>query len=291
MPTFAMACDAYIKIQASAWKPGSRNAANWRSSLDHASAILAMPVDAISTADVVGIVTRLLRDGKAPTAKAVRQRVKMVMDYAIAQGYRHTNPANGEIDALFPRSSHKVQHHAAVPYAAVPEVMRKVDAIADPTWRGLAGAFKMMVLTAARTREVLGMRWNEIEGSTWTIPAARMKGNRDHRVPLSEAALRLLEEARKRTGGTGLVFRSPRGLRLDEASLRRVVKRIQIDATPHGFRSSFRDWCSETGVSRDVAEWSLAHSFMGDTEASYARSDLLEQRRDVMARWAAHCAA
>ena len=290
VPTFAMAADSYIALQATGWKFGSRNESNWRSSLAHAAPIADIPVDAIVTDDVVGIVLALIRDGKAPTARATRQRIRVIFDWAIAQGHRSDNPANGAIDAILPRSNHRTEHRESVPHGDVAAVLAQVDAIPEPTWRGIVGAFRFAVLTASRTAEVLGARFEEIdvEGRTWTIPAARMKAGRDHRVPLSAAALTVLRAARERHGASGLVFRSPRGQRLDEASLRRVAKRIAMPGTVHGFRGSFKSWCLDTGVDRAVAEMSLAHSFMGDTEAAYVRTDLLEKRRPVMAAWSDH---
>ena len=169
------------------------------------------------------------------------------------------------------------------------DVLAKVRLIDDPKWAGLTGAFRFAVLTACRTSEVLGARWGEfdMDGRTWTIPAERMKAGRPHRVPLSDAALDVLTDARKRSRA-GLVFKSPTGKAIEGGGLRRVLKRIECSATFHGFRASFKTWCMDTGIARDLAEWSLAHSFMGDTEASYVRTDLLEPRRAVMARWSAY---
>ena len=292
MPTFAQATDSYIKLQASGWKAGSRNESNWRSSLVHAKAIADSPVDGIMTDDVFEIVAKLLRAGKAPTAKAVRQRIRLVFDWCIAQGHRSDNPANGAIDAILPKANHKVEHRASVAHGDMGEVLRKVRAIADPKWRGLTGAFELAVLTAARTSEVLGMRWSEVDfdTATWTVPAARMKAGKPHRVPLSAPALALLRAAHKRSQ-SGLVFRSPTGKRIDEAGLRRVAKRIELAGTVHGMRGAFKSWAMDTGIDRAVAEFALAHSFMGDVEASYVRTDLLEKRRPVMEAWGRHCDA
>ena len=286
VPTFAQAADSYIKLKAVSWKATSRNEANWRSSLVHAKAIANERVDGIMTDDVAEIILGLIRSGMAPTAKAVRQRIRLVFDWCIAQGFRSDNPANGSIDAILPKANHRTAHHEAVEYRDVADVLAKVRLIDDPKWAGLTGAFQLAVMTACRTSEVLGATWNEIDldAAVWTIPGSRMKSGRDHRVPLSDAALDVLTVSRKRSR-TGLVFRSPTGKRIDGGGLRRVLKRIECSATFHGFRSSFRDWCSETGVDRAAAEWSLAHTFQSDTEKAYARSDLLELRRPVMQRW------
>ena len=290
VPTFAQAADSYIALQRVTWKAGSRNEDNWRSSLAHAKSIANETVDGIQTDDIAAIVTGLLRAGKAPTAKAVRQRIRLVFDWCIGQGFRTDNPGNGAIDAILPKSNHRTEHRESVPYSQVPDALRRVEAIEAPTWDGMKLAFRFAVLTASRTSEVLGATWNEIDldAATWTVPASRMKAGREHRVPLSQAALDVLRAARKRSR-TGLVFRSPRGLAIDDGGLRRVAKRVELNGTVHGFRGSFKSWSMETGIKRELAELSLAHSFMGDVEASYVRTDLLEQRRPVMEQWGMTC--
>ena len=288
VPTFDEACDAYIKLQAAGWKIGSRNETNWRSSLAHATAIADSPVDGIMTDDVADIVLALIRAGKAPTAKAVRQRIRLIFDWCIGQGFRSDNPANGAIDAVLPKTKHRTEHRASVEHGDVAAVLAMVEAINEPTWHGIVGAFKFAVLTASRTAEVLGMSWSEVDGDTWTIPASRMKAGKAHRVPLSAQALQVLQEARQRTHGAGLVFRSPRGKRLGDASLRRVAKRIEMPGTVHGMRGAFKSWAMDSGIDRAVAEFALAHAYMGDTEAAYVRTDLIEKRRPVMQVWADH---
>ena len=291
VPTFMEAADAYIKLQAAGWKVGSRNESNWRSSFAHAKAIADRPVDTIEVGDVVGVVTGLIAAGKVPLARSLRQRIEKVMGWCIAAGHRSgPNPANGEIAALIPKVAHRTEHRASVEHGDVADVLRQVEALDEPTWHGIKGAFRFAVLTACRTSEVLGATWNEIDldAAVWTVPASRMKAGRDHRVPLSGAALSVLHTARERHGASGLVFRSPRGRALDEAALRRAAKRIGMAGTVHGMRGAFKSWAMETGIDRAVAEFSLAHAYMGDTEASYVRTDLLEQRRPVMEKWARH---
>ena len=295
VPTFAEAMNSYIKLQSSGWKPTSRNEGNWRSSLAHAKAIHDRPVDAVTADDVVGIVSRLIEFGKAPLARSVRQRIRSVLDWAIASGHRTgPNPANGELDAVLPKSNHKAKHHEAVPVDEVAGVLAKIAAIDAPTWHGMKGAMQLCILTACRTKEAIWANWEEFDfdTKTWTIPASRMKAGKVHRVPLSDAALDVLQEARERTHGKGLVFRAPRGGRLNEKALREVMKRVGSDATPHGLRGSFKSWAMEAGIARDVTEFSLAHhSHMSDVEVSYVRTDLLEQRRPVIQAWADHVTA
>ena len=175
VPTFAGAADAYIALQAPGWKAGSRNESNWRNSLAHAAAIAERPVDAITTDDVLAMVSDLLRAGKALTARSVRQRIRAVLDWAIASGHRAgPNPANGELDAVVPKSGYRIAHHASVPVADVADVLAAAAAIEDPAWRDMTGALRFAVLTAARTSEVLGARWGEVDfdAATWTVPAA-----------------------------------------------------------------------------------------------------------------------
>ena len=154
-------------------------------------------------------------------------------------------------------------------------------------------AFELLVLTAARSGEVRLATWDEVDldAAVWTIPAARMKAKRDHRVPLSGRALAILHDARRRSDGTGLVFRSPRGKPLSDMTLSKLIKELGIAAVPHGFRSSFRDWAAErTNTPREVVEAGLAHTVRNPTEAAYARSDLFERRRRLMDDWAVYLA-
>ena len=153
--------------------------------------------------------------------------------------------------------------------------------------------FEFVVLTAARSGEVRLATWDEmdLDAGVWTIPAARMKAKRDHRVPLSERALAILHDVQRLSDGAGLVFRSLRGKPLSDMTLSKLIKELGIAAVPHGFRSSFRDWAAEqTNTPREVVEAALAHTVRNPTEAAYARSDLFERRRRLMDEWAAYCA-
>ena len=182
-----------------------------------------------------------------------------------------------------------VQHMLALPHGAVADALATVR-----TSRALVttkDAFELLVLTAARSGEVRLATWDEmdLDAGVWTIPAARMKAKRDHRVPLSGRALEILHDARRRSDGTGLVFRSPRGKPLSDMTLSKLIKELGIAAVPHGFRSSFRDWAAEqTNTPREVVEAALAHTVRNPTEAAYARSDLFERRRLLMNDWAAY---
>ena len=159
--------------------------------------------------------------------------------------------------------------------------------------RGLRLAFEFLVLTATRSGEVRNARWDEIDrdGAVWTIPAERMKNGREHRVPLSDRALELLDEAAKLATADGWVFPSPRGRVLPQKYLSELMRALQVDAVPHGFRSSFRDWAAEcTDVPREVCELALAHVNGDRVEAAYRCSDLFDRRCALMADWAAYVA-
>ena len=289
-PTFAVMADEYIKLQAQSWRAGSRNEKNWRSSLVHAKAIADAPVDKISIDDVIGVLAPIYRD-RETLGRTLRQRIRSIFSYSQSKAWRLDNPADERLDAALPRNGHATAHRESVEHEQVADVLAQVRAISDPKWLGAKLALEFLVLTSARSGEVLGMNWSEVEGETWTVPAGRMKTRKPHRVPLSVQARAVLQKARERTHGTGLVFRGSTGKRLDGSKLRLLLKRIGVEATIHGFRGSFKSWAMETGVDRALAELSLAHSYMGNIEAAYVRTDMLEQRRPVMAAWGAHVAA
>ena len=228
---------------------------------------------------------------KHETARRVRQRIGTVMKWAVAQGYRADNPAGDAIGAALPKNSAIRKHQRALPYG---EVVAAVEAV-RASGAGITAklAFEYLVLTACRSGEVRLARWEEFDlgAAEWLIPGERMKTKRPHRVPLSGRALEILCEARPLSGGTGLVFPSPRGKALSDNTLSKLLRDLGIQAVPHGFRSSFRDWASEcTNAPRSVMEAALAHVNPNRVEAAYARSDLFERRRALMESWAAYLA-
>ena len=288
VPTFAEAVEAVIAIHSPTWRSRGKYEANWRSTLrNHVlPRIGPKPVSAITTADVMGV---LLADDfwnrKRVTAQRVRQRIGAVMKWAVAQGYREDNPAGDAISAALPKNSGRVRHQRALPHAEVAAALDRVRSTgASPTTKL---ALEMLVLTACRSGEVRRARWPEfdLKSKIWTIPEERTKSGREHRVPLSSGTLKVLDLAKALGNGDGLVFPGLRGRRLGDATLSLLLRRHGIPCVPHGMRSSFRDWCSETGVRREVAEAALAHVLKNKVEAAYARSDLLERRREVMEAW------
>ena len=227
---------------------------------------------------------------KPETARRVRRCIRATMDWAIGHGLIETNWAGEAISGALARMPAVKAHLRALPYQDVAAALDTVEA----SRAGLAAklALRLVVLTAARSGEVRLARWDEIDltARTWTVPAERMKAGREHRIPLSDAAVSVLKQAQTLDDGSGLVFPSPvrRGNPLSDMSLTKLLRDngLADRATVHGFRSSFRDWCAETGKAREIAEAALAHT-VGGVEAAYFRSDLFERRRRLMDSWAA----
>ena len=288
IPTFETATATVIAMHAETWKDGGKSERQWQASL----AAYAFPtigrksVAIITTADVLATLMPIWNT-KRETARRVRQRIGAVMKWAIAEGHRADNPAGDAIGAALPRNGVHKAHHKALPYDRVGAAL--VSVRASKAWAGTKGAFEFLVLTAARSGEVRGARWEEIDmdAATWTVPASRMKAKRDHRVPLSARALDVLREAGELRDGSGLVFPSMTGKLMSDMTLSKLLKGLGIEAVPHGFRSSFREWAAErSSIPREVAEEALAHVNPNRVEAAYQRSDLFDRRRDLMSAWA-----
>ena len=293
VPTFTQAAEQVIAVRRPTWS-NPKHAAQWKSTLAaYAYPVIgSRPVDEISSAEVLAVLTPIWT-AKPETASRVRQRMETVFDWAVAQGWRADNPAGKAVTRVLPRLPRVKDHHRALHYAQVSVALKRVRESAASLSTRLS--FEFLVLTAARSGEVRFAGWSEIawETATWTIPAARMKARREHRVPLSGRALEVLEEAKVLYGkGNVLVFPSPRqGQALSDMGHVALLRRLDIDAVPHGFRSSFRDWCIErTDAPWAVAEAALAHTVGNSTEAAYARSDLFERRRVLMEAWAGYLA-
>ena len=228
---------------------------------------------------------------KRETARRVKQRISAICRWAVAQGHRTDDPAGIVIDAALPRNGVERRHMPALPYDEVADCLAKVKASKRASAASKL-ALEFLVLTAARSSEVRKATWNEIdiEGAVWTLPAERMKANREHRVPLSGRALDVLYDAGELSEGSGLVFPgSRRGRPLSENTHAKLLRELGFDAVTHGFRSSFRDWASEqTHTPHAVMEAALAHTIRNKAEAAYARSDLFEKRRLLMEAWATY---
>jgi integrase len=229
---------------------------------------------------------------KTETATRVRGRIESVLDWCTVRGHRKgDNPARwkGYLDQLLPAPGKiaKVEHHPALPIDKVGTFMQDLR-----TRQGTAAsALEFAILSAARSGEVRGMTWSEVDlkAGVWVIPADRMKAEKEHRVPLSKPLVGILNEHPQREG-IDLVFPAPRGGVLSDMSLTAVTRRMGVEAVPHGFRSTFRDWAAErTNFPRDMAEQALAHTLGDKVEAAYRRGDMLEKRRQMMQAWADFC--
>ena len=246
------------------------------------------PVSSVSSADVLDTLRRIWHV-RPETARRVRQRISAVMDWAVAMEYRSDNPCHRLGPVLGPQQD-LVEHMRALPHGEVAGAIRTIwGSGATPA---VKLAFEFLVLTAARSGEVRGARWAEIDrpGRVWTVPATRMKSKREHRIPLCGRAMAILEAARPLGDGCSpLVFPKECGTPISITRLPRLLHNLKVAAVPHGFRSSFRDWAAEeTDHPREVVEAALAHVVGNQTEAAYARSDLFERRRHLMAEWATY---
>ena len=289
--TFAEAATQYIAAHEAGWR-NPKHRQQWRNTLtSYAEPILgAIPVGDID-ANLVLRALAPIWHSKPETATRVRSRIELVLDYATARGWRTgTNPAiwRGNLKLMLPARAkvRAVKHHAAVDWREAPGFMA---ALRERDGMG-ARALEFAILTAARSGEVREARWSEIDltRALWTLPAARMKGGREHRVPLSDAALAVLEAQAKLRDDSGLVFHGHRpGVPMSDMTLTAVLRRMgRGDLTAHGFRSSFRDWVADNGKPADLAEAALAHAIGDKTVAAYHRSDLFDPRRRLMADWA-----
>ena len=287
IPTFKQVAGTVIELRRPTWS-NARHAKQWTESLQlHAFPVIGdKRVDEVTNADTLAVLAPIWT-AKAETATRVRQRMATVFDFAIVQGWRTNNPAGGALAKALPRRPRRKQHHTALPYGDVPAALARILASTADYVTKLA--FEFLVLTAARAGEVRGMVWDEVdlESCTWTIPADRMKARREHRVPLSPRASQILAKAKEFTGGQGVVFSSKRtGRPLSNMAFEMLLRRLEIDAVPHGFRSSFRDWTiAETATPWSVGEAALAHQLGNSLESAYARHDLFDRRRGLMNDW------
>ena len=287
-PTFAEAAENVIEMHRPTWKEGAGSESQWRATLaahiyPH---IGRKPVHAVDAADVMALLVPIWTSRHA-TAMRVRHRISAVMKWAIAQGYRPDNPAGEALGAALPKVDASPTHHRALPYEEVGAALARIRDGGGNLSAKLALEF--IVLCAVRSGEARNARWDDIdlETATWTIPAERMKSGREHRVPLADRALAVLDEAAAIRDGD-LVFPSPgRGRALSRATLGRLLRDRRVGAVTHGFRSSFRDWAAErTETPHAVMEAALAHAVRNAVEAAYAPSDLFERRRALMRQWA-----
>lgn len=300
VPTFTSAAAQYIRSHRAGWK-NRKHARQWVSTLKtYVRPIIgSKPVDTITTEDVL-VILQSIWTSKTETAKRTQGRMENILDWCSARKYRDaSNPARwrGHLDHLLaaPTKVKRVEHHPAMPWSALPSFMMELRS--NPSIS--SKALQLLILTACRTSEVIGAQWSEvdIESAVWTIPAGRMKADREHRVPLTEPMLDILK-ALPRIEGNPFVFPGARaGRPLSNMALLQLMRGLghgvngaKSAAVPHGFRSSFRDWCGEvSSYPREVAEAALAHVNGDKTEAAYARGDLFTKRRKLMTDWSSFC--
>ena len=286
IPTFREAAAAVIEMHSPNWR-NAKSVTSWESTLKSYAypKIGSMPVDAIEPADVMRCLLPIWNT-KRETARKVRQRIGTVMKWAIAEGHRKDNPAGDAIGAALPKVGHKTTHQRAMVHGEVAAALRKVRKCNALSSTKLA--FEFLVLTACRSRELREATWDEVdrEAGVWTVPGARTKTGTDHRVPLSHRAMAVVGEARA-FRENDLLFPTATGRTMSDSTLSKLLRELGIDAVPHGFRSTFRDWCGEmTNAPREVAEAALGHKVGNVVEQAYARSDLFEKRRALMESWA-----
>lgn len=296
--TFGQCADAYLEAMRPGWR-NAKHAAQWTMTLTkYAAPIRPRMVDTISTRDILEVLQPVWQ--RTPeTAERLRGRIENVLDAAKAKGLRTgENPARwrGHLEQLLPKRQRLSRgHHTALPYADVPAFMADLRQREATTARALEFA----ILTAARSGEVLGAIWAEVDlsAAVWTVPAARMKAGREHRVPLSARAVELLQgldaapNAEKGRPPGDPVFPSVKGGKpLSSMAMAMLLRRMDSVVTAHGFRSAFRDWASETtGFPHEVCEMALAHTIGNKAEAAYRRGDLFDKRRGLMDAWAGYC--
>ena len=283
--TFEECAEEYVSSHSSGWRSETHKE-QWTTSLrDYINPLIGKtPVETINT-DLVLKVLKPIWDSKPETASRVRGRIEAVLDWAGAHKYRQgDNPARwrGHLKNLLPHKSkvRAVKHHEALPYSELPGFLIKLRNLDNLSARAL----EFIILTAARTGEVIEAKSAEVNSRVWTIPAERMKSGREHRVPLSAPALALLKL------GQDFLFQLRRGKPLSKSAIPMMLERMGLDVTVHGFRSTFRDWAAErTDFPNEVVEMALAHAVGDKTEAAYRRGDLFDKRRALMDAWASFC--
>jgi integrase len=291
--TFKEAAQGYLDAHSESWK-NPKHAAQWANTLEtYAYPIMKnLLVRDVAQEHVLAVLEPIWKT-KNETASRLRGRIESVLDWSTVRKYRSgENPARwkGHLDMLLaaPSKIQKVVHHKALPLNEMSTFMAALR-----QREGLAArALEFTILCASRSGEVRGATWAEIDlaNAVWTIPADRMKAGKEHRVPLSDAALQVLNNL-PRFKDNPLVFPAPRGGEMSDMTMTAVMRRMEVNAVPHGFRSTFRDWAGErTNYSREVAEQALAHAIGNQVEAAYRRGDALEKRRQMMKDWAEFCA-
>ena len=288
--TFKAAADTYICSNEVNWR-NDKHKQQWKNTLaTYAYPLIGdLPVATVGTSEVLSVLELIWRE-KPETANRIRGRIEVILDAAKVRGQRTgENPARwrGHLAQILPgRSRLSRGHHKAAPYDQMPDVFKELH-----TRQAVAAlALEFTILTAARTGEVIGATWEEIDlnKAMWVIPANRMKAYREHRVPLSKRACTILEKVKML--GSNWIFPGVKGHQMSNMAMSMLLRRMKFEVTVHGFRSSFRDWAAEcTAYSHEVCEMALAHTIKDQGEAAYRRGDVFEKRRQLMDDWASYC--
>ncbi len=293
VPTFSEATQKVHSEHKAGWK-NAKHVAQWLNTLEaYAYPLIGSKrIDEVQTPDLLRVLAPIWLT-KPETARRVRQRLGTVFDWAKAAGFRTgDNPIEG-VEKGLPKQADRDEHFSAMPFGEVPAFVTRLQTEGEEKIAPLA--FEFLILTATRTSEVLNATWPEVDQTTqlWTIPAERMKAKRQHRVPLAERSLAILARAKELGCGSTFIFPGRSGEKpLSNMVFLMSLRRMNVAATAHGFRSAFRDWASEsTNHPREIAEMALAHSIENKVEAAYRRGDLLEKRRQLMDEWAMFAAA
>lgn len=286
IPTFAKGVSEVIDLRSKRWK-NPKTTKRWRSVLEaYAMPVLAnMPISEIRSSHVMEVLTPIWVE-KPETGRQVREHISMVMEWAKVEGHRNDNPADKAILKALPKHGRK-NHYKALPFAELRKAIGTVrSTYAHPATKL---AFEFIAFTACRSGEARLATWDEFDlsAATWTIPASKMKNGLEHRVPLSNSTLDVLGQARELGNGAGLVFPSARGKLMSDSTVSKLLRDNNIQTTPHGLRSAFRDWAAEcSDQPREIAEYALAHIEGSAAELAYRRTDYFDRRRKLMEDWA-----
>ena len=291
--TFDQCAEAYIGAHEISWK-NQKHRQQWRNTLaTYVSPVFgSIPVQAVDTDHIVKVIEPIWSK-KTETARRLRGRIEVILDWAKVRGFRSgENPARwrGHMSHLLPARTkvRPIKHHAALPYDQLPSFMAELQMVEGTS----AAALEFLILTAARTSEVICAHWSEVDlkKRVWVVPSERMKGGREHRIPLSRAAIVALNRIKEPKGLYLFPGRTPDKPLSNMALLMTLGRMNRGDITAHGFRSTFRDWAAEqTNLPNEVVEMALAHAVASKTEAAYRRSDLFDKRRRLMDEWAEYC--
>ena len=286
VPTFKDAVEKVIALHQGTWKNPKQKKREWQTSFDlHVFPSLGRTrVCDIEARDVLRVVSAIWVE-KNETAQKVKRRISAVLDWAVTRGYRSDNPV-GAVNAALPKTVGKLKgNYKTIPHAEVAAAIAKTNA--STAYASTKACFEFSILTATRSQEARGARWQEIDMDkrTWEIPGERTKTGRAFRVPLSSRALDILRGQKVVVEDSPLIFAAPRGGVMSDATISKLVRQNGIDGVPHAIaRACFRSWCADVNIERELAEASLAHTVKG-VEGRYQRSDLFERRRAVMQKW------